>query len=257
MPTIAVVTVTYNAAPTLSDLLESLRAQTDRRFDWMVVDGASVDETTDILKAAPDIVSEWISEADCGIYSALNKAVTALTSDYYLVCGADDILASDAIENYRKYLTANPGCDIVVAGVRVGKQVISGYKPARRWLGHTAMFTQHSVGTLIRRELHQVHGLYNSYFGLLADGYFLKKAAIDPNTKVISADFLAGNLNPNGLSSIFLARTLSELWAIQLLTEPRPLLQTLIHFARVIKHHRRIVKNRCQFAPEKVRPQGN
>lgn len=256
MPTITVVTVTYNAALVLPGLVDSLRAQTDRRFDWVVVDGASSDGTIEILKSAPDLSSEWISESDCGIYAALNKAVDALASDYYLVCGADDRLACNAIENYRTYLVDNPGCDIVVAGVYVGKRLISGFKPTKRWLGHTAMFTQHSVGTLIRRDLHRTHGMYNPYFGLLADGYFLKKAAIDPSTRIISADFVAGDLNPHGSSSKFLARTLSELWAIQLLTEPRPIIQTLIHFLRIVRHHRRIVKGKYGFSPEKLKPQG-
>lgn len=244
---ITVVTVTRNAALVLPGLIESLRAQTDRDFEWVVVDGASTDGTTEIIESAGDLVSKRISEPDCGIYDAMNKAVRAAGGDYYLVCGADDRLAADAIENYRKCLVQQPGSDIIVAGVRVGGTSLSGYRPEKRWLGHTAMFTQHSVGTLIRRKLHEIHGDYDLYFSVLADGYFLKKVAIDPAVKIVPADFIAGELSPDGASGAFLARTLSELWSIQLLTEPNPFLQTVIHFLRVIRYYGRIVDSLGRF----------
>lgn len=240
-PSITIITVTLDAVRVLPGLIESLRAQTDPNFQWVVVDGASTDGTVQMLRAAEDIVSKWISEPDCGIYDAMNKAVGMSDADYYLVCGADDRLSVDAIGNYREFLARKPECDIIVAGVRVGDVCLKGYRPNKRWLGHTAMFTQHSVGTLIRRKLHEVHGDYDLRFSVLADGYFLKRAAIDPNVKIVAADFVAGEFSPGGASGAFLARTLSELWSIQLLTEPSPLLQTGIHFLRIIRHYNRLV----------------
>lgn len=251
IPRISVITVTFNAASVLQGLIDSLRAQTDRDFEWVVVDGASTDGTIEIINSATDLVSKSISEPDCGIYDAMNKAVKTACGDYYVVCGADDRLSEIAIESYRKCVMQYSECDMVVAGVRVGRLHLSGFKPTKRWLGHTAMFTQHSVGTLIRRKLHDLHGDYDSYFGVLADGYFLKKASIDAGTKIVSANFIAGELSPNGASSEFLARTLSELWAIQLLTEPRPLLQTAIHFLRIIRHYHRIAPAKCRLNPNK------
>lgn len=250
-PSISVITVTYNAALVLQGLIDSLRAQTDRDFEWVVVDGASTDGTIEIIKSASDLVSKSLSEPDCGIYDAMNKAVKTACGDYYVVCGADDRLSKIAIESYRKCLMQYAECDMVVAGVRVGRMRLSGFKPSKRWLGHTAMFTQHSVGTLIRRKLHDLHGGYDSYFGVLADGYFLKKTSIDPSTKIVSADFIAGELHPDGASSEFLARTLSELWAIQLLTESRPLLQTAIHLLRIMRHYPRIAAGAQRFNPNK------
>lgn len=44
-PTISIITVTFNAAKFLPGLIDSLRAQTDRDFEWIVVDGASTDAT--------------------------------------------------------------------------------------------------------------------------------------------------------------------------------------------------------------------
>lgn len=240
IPKLTVLTVTYNAAPVLQGLIESLRAQSDRNFEWIVVDGASTDGTVESIKSAQDLVSKWISEPDCGIYDAVNKAIQLATGDYYLVCGADDRLSVDAIKYYRDALARNPGCDLIVAGVRVGISCRMGYRPRKRWLGHGAMFTHHSVGTLIRRDLHRIHGAYDLRFSLLADGLFLKKVATADGARVVAADFVAGEYAPHGASGTSPIRSLSELWAVQLLTEPNPALQTAIHFLRIMRHFGRI-----------------
>jgi glycosyltransferase involved in cell wall biosynthesis len=239
-PSISIVTTTFNVAGVLPTLVGSLRAQTDRDFEWVVVDGASTDATTRLIESADDVVTQWVSEPDCGIYDAMNKAIGMMSGDYYLVCGADDMLFPDAIENYRKWLRSHPGCDLIVAGVQVGDKVRMGYRAKRYWLGHTAMFSHHSVGTLIRRGLHEEFGRYDLNFRVLADGYFLKKVAKNPHTKIVSANFVAGEFFLGGASGAFLPRTLSELWVIQLLTEPHPFFQTMVHLLRLVRYGYRI-----------------
>src|SRR5574343_103309 len=86
-PSISIITVTFNAAAHLPTLIDSLRNQSDRGFEWIVVDGASTDKTVDLLEAS-GIVTTWISEPDFGIYDALNKAIRLSTGEYYLVLGA-------------------------------------------------------------------------------------------------------------------------------------------------------------------------
>lgn len=100
-PGISIVTATFNAAALLPGLIESLSAQTDRNFEWIVIDGKSTDTTRQIIESAGSIVSTWISEPDFGIYDALNKAIRIASSEYYLVLGADDRLLPDAIAHYR------------------------------------------------------------------------------------------------------------------------------------------------------------
>ena len=52
---ITVVTATYNCVSQLPGLLESLRSQTDRDFEWVVADGGSGDGTLELLRAATDL----------------------------------------------------------------------------------------------------------------------------------------------------------------------------------------------------------
>lgn len=96
-PDITVITATYNASKVLPGLIDSLRSQTDQDFEWIVVDGASTDGTVELVEAAGDVVTRWVSEPDFGIYHALNKALGLATGEYYLVLGADDRLRTEGV----------------------------------------------------------------------------------------------------------------------------------------------------------------
>ena len=146
-PSISIITATFNAGDQLPTLIDSLRAQSDRNFEWIVVDGASTDATIDLLEASGDIVSTWISEPDFGIYDALNKAIRLSTGEYYLVLGADDRLLPDAIAQYRHHATLS-GADLVTASILLDGRVSAGKLGRSWWNGMFAYVSGHSVGTL-------------------------------------------------------------------------------------------------------------
>ena len=169
--TISVLTATNNAAAHLPRLIESLRAQTDRDFEWIVMDGGSQDNTVAQLRDASDIVSHWKSEPDFGIYHALNKALGMATGSYYLVMGADDLLNPTAIENYRKAALSS-NADIITAPVIVDGVQIAPPQRLAWWRSSPLFVSAHSVGALIKTELHQELGLYSRRFPIAADTYF-------------------------------------------------------------------------------------
>jgi glycosyltransferase involved in cell wall biosynthesis len=178
-PTISVITVTCNAVNFFPMLVGSLRVQTDRDFEWIVVDGASADGTVELIKSADDVVTHWISEPDFGIYHAMNKALQLATGEYYLVMGADDRLYPDAIAQYRHYACQSKADIITALIMRDGK--IERRKPCRPWLyAHHAYVSEHSVGSLIRKSLHQKFGFYSKRYSVGADLLFLKKACSHP-----------------------------------------------------------------------------
>ena len=87
---ISVVTVCFNSAATISTTLDSLRAQSWRNFEHIVIDGGSTDGTLEILKAAGSDISRLVSEKDKGIYDAMNKGIALATGDVVGFINADD-----------------------------------------------------------------------------------------------------------------------------------------------------------------------
>lgn len=241
--TISIVTATYNAASTLPDLIASLRGQSDRDFEWVVVDGASTDGTVDLLKSAGDVVNKWISEPDFGIYDALNKAIKLCNSEFYLVVGADDILDPAAVANYKAL--GETGADILTAAVDYGGTVGIMAKPhGPSWLtGQMAYVTGHSVGSAYRRNLHEIAGVgyYSRAYPIAADQLFIKRA-VRSGARVAVGEFLAGRFGEGGISVVNVAGALSEFFRVQLQTEHCKSLQVMLFVLRLLKNFPKLMR---------------
>ncbi|MGL4939182.1 glycosyltransferase family 2 protein [Shewanella sp.] len=90
---VSIITATYNSAATIHDTLASLESQTYPDIEYIIVDGASKDNTLEVIKAQCSRVSKVISEPDRGIYDALNKGIAAATGDIVGFLHSDDLLA--------------------------------------------------------------------------------------------------------------------------------------------------------------------
>lgn len=88
-----IITASFNNEPTIKQTIESIRNQTFKNLEHIIIDGGSEDATIDILKAAENTYNlTWISERDEGIADALNKGIQQSTGCYILVIQADDRL---------------------------------------------------------------------------------------------------------------------------------------------------------------------
>lgn len=235
---ISVITAVYNAEAVLPGLIASLRAQTDQNFEWIVVDGQSSDRTLQVLHEAGALVARVISEADFGIYDALNKGVRIASGDYYLVLGADDILSPDAIANYRAALSGDQQ-DIVTARVRAGARILE-VCTGQAWIyGMRGFITAHSIGALIRRNLHETHGYYSRKFPIAADHLFINTVA-RAGARIKVCDFVAGEFGMDGVSSVDTLGTISEAFRVQLKTGFAKFPQLVLYVLRLANNYFRL-----------------
>ena len=110
---ISIITATYNSEKTLFDTLLSLEKQTYPDIEYIVVDGASNDNTIKLIKSNCTKVSKIICEPDKGIYDALNKGIQAASGDVIGFLHSDDLLAyDDAIADIAKTFEST-GCDAI------------------------------------------------------------------------------------------------------------------------------------------------
>lgn len=94
-PLITIIIVTFNAGKHLQNCINSVSKNNYKNIELLVFDGASTDNTIDILKANESKVNYWQSEPDKGIYDAMNKAVLKASGKWILFLGADDKLADE------------------------------------------------------------------------------------------------------------------------------------------------------------------
>ena len=236
-PTISIITATYNAAEHLPRLIESLIAQTDQDFEWVVADGGSTDGTLEILEKAKLQLKKVVvdSRPDFGIYDALNRGVKILNGDYYLVLGADDQLLEYAIEKFKNTSTKRD-FDLLSFRYFVGNRVAGVRKPSWEFLfSQFAYVSGHAVGLLIRSSLHKKIGLYSRRFPIAADQYFIL-SAIHAGAKVYSSDIVVGRFALGGFSHNDVIGALTESYRINLSFGCNIFIQTILLVIRIIKN---------------------
>jgi glycosyltransferase involved in cell wall biosynthesis len=207
-PLITVITVSLNAEGTIDDLIYSLENQTNKNFCWIVKDGGSSDQTLTKVRNAKISNLIIIEGPDFGPYDGMNQALKICNTDYYLVIGADDWFYSNAVRTYEDEIIKNNYPDLITASImcegKVCKKSPSWTFPFRFQM---AVVSAHSVGSCIKKSLHNKIGFYNQRYWLVADALFLMQCR-KINSKVTVIDDLVGVFGNKGQTNNF---TLSAL----------------------------------------------
>ncbi len=90
----SIITVTYNAAKVLGTTLKSVKEQSFRDFEYLVIDGASTDDTLLLVEQAGIEGTMVWSEPDKGLYDAMNKAIDKAQGQYLIFLNAGDAFAT-------------------------------------------------------------------------------------------------------------------------------------------------------------------
>jgi glycosyltransferase involved in cell wall biosynthesis len=91
-PRFSIITATFNARHALLITARSLQEQTCQSFEWLIVDGASTDDTLAVARGFGNLVTTMVSEPDTGIYNAWNKMLPHVSGQWVLFLGAGDAL---------------------------------------------------------------------------------------------------------------------------------------------------------------------
>lgn len=105
MSRVTILTPAYNRAEYLPRLYESLEAQTNRDFRWLVVDDGSEDGTGELIASflggKTDV--RYIKQKNSGKHTALNRGIREITSELTFIVDSDDYLPENAVETILAY----------------------------------------------------------------------------------------------------------------------------------------------------------
>ncbi|KMM83997.1 hypothetical protein SAMN04490203_1657 [Pseudomonas taetrolens] len=100
---ITVLTATYNRAYTLARLYESLERQTNKQFEWVVVDDGSTDNSKALLDGFQQTATfpmRVVEQRNSGKHVAINTGVALAGREWIFLVDSDDALPPDAIEMF-------------------------------------------------------------------------------------------------------------------------------------------------------------
>ena len=213
---ISIITATYNSGNTVADTLRSVLAQTYRDYELIVVDGASKDNTMDVVRSfEPQFGGRlrYRSEPDCGIYDAMNKGIGMATGDVVGILNSDDFYTScDTLESVAGTMERE-GVDAVYGDVHyvddkdLGKSVrYYSSRPFRRWMMRLGFMPAHP-SFYCRREVYGKYGAFDAENYRVAADFENLLRLIFVNritTRYIPKDFVTmrtGGASSSGLQS--------------------------------------------------------
>ena len=196
---ISIITVVFNDPEGLEKTILNVAGQTWGEIDHIVIDGASNDNTIDVIKRHQDKLSYWISEPDKGLYDAMNKGLKVAEGDYVWFMNAGDLIYSDVtteliFRDQDEYADIYYG-DTMIVDEEYKEVGLRRLRPPQQltWKSfQKGMLVCHQA-ILVKRELAD---LYDDRYSHSADFDWvikaLKKTDKIRNTNMILAAFLDG-----------------------------------------------------------------
>jgi glycosyltransferase involved in cell wall biosynthesis len=267
---LTIITINYNNAEGLRKTINSVLNQTSKDFEYIVVDGASKDNSNEIISQCANMPMRckfnYISEPDSGIYNAMNKGIKMATGEYvHFLNSGDWLVHEDIVEDMLKALPI--GCDIFVGNkvsVREdGKIRIEKNNPVVSCLTFYRSTIQHT-SAYIRKSLFDEYGLYDETLKIVSDWkWYLIVAGLN-KAEVAFIDINVSYFDTTGISSTNLGLDKAERRKVLEELIPAPILADYDNYNFDIDQMERIKKypvlyrlfwviERCLFKLEKWR----
>ncbi len=171
---ISIITVCFNSASTIEETILSVAAQKYADKEHLVIDGASTDGTVGILRRHSSI-AHWVSEADRGIYDAMNKGVAMASGEIVGTLNADDVYADDTVLSQVAAVFADPAveacyADLVYVDKHHPDKVVRYWKscPYKAGLFERGWMPAHPT-FFVRRRVYEQFGTFDLNFSRQAD----------------------------------------------------------------------------------------
>lgn len=142
-PFLSIVTVCYNAAAVLEGTIQSVINQTCDDYEYIVIDGASKDDTLNIIEEFSEHITKWITEPDKGIYDAMNKGLELASGRYVWFLNAGDHAYDERVVEKLKAISGD--CDVLYGEVMIVDE-------KRMQLGTRSEITVHKLPEDLTRQ---------------------------------------------------------------------------------------------------------
>jgi glycosyltransferase involved in cell wall biosynthesis len=221
IPLVSIITPCRNSERFLEKTLLSVINQSYQNIEYIVIDGLSSDGTLDIIKKYRDKIAYWISEADRGMYHAINKGIQLAKGDIVCYINSDDILHANAIEHVVDYFAMHPDCDLIYGNLDYidsdGEKKFTIIFPS-----FNSLFFSTSKFSMIgqpssfwRRGLHERIGMFNDELKMASDFEFYIKAGLAGRLLHVDESLAAFRVHEDSLTTTGKDLGLAELAAIR------------------------------------------
>lgn len=174
-PFLSIITINYNNLEGLKNTVNSVKEQSFKDYEFIVIDGGSNDGSKEYIESEANHFNFWVSEPDNGIFNAQNKGMEKSNGQYLLFLNGGDIFCH---ENALKEFLGNPEFegDIVYGdykyeeGEKIFADHLTPYYFMKTSLPHQSTF--------FHKKVFQSMGGYDESYAMSADRAFYLKCLL-------------------------------------------------------------------------------
>lgn len=181
-PKVSIITPSYNQGRYLEHTIQSVINQSYKNIEYIVIDGGSTDESTEIIQKYHNYFSYCVSEPDRGQADAINKGIAKSTGDFLYWLNSDDLILSDFIQNRMNFFELHPDAKFVYGDVYQGhsmlnKSILNGRPTSYFEMLRTLRVPIPQQSAIWKREVTESIGLLDIRWHVLLDReYFMRIA---------------------------------------------------------------------------------
>ncbi len=201
---LSIITVVKNDEKNIKKTIKSILNQKKVKYEYIIVDGLSKDNTLKKIKKYKNKIHKVVSERDRGIYDAMNKGIKMSKGDVVVFCNSGDFFYKNSLNKVMN-LFNNYNYDFVFG------TVLRNYKKAKilkygfsfkRLLYNFDFATSHSTGFFLKKKIYKKIGNYNINFKCSADyDLYFRLSKGNFNGKATRKNEIIGNVASGGYSS--------------------------------------------------------
>ncbi len=213
---VSIITSCFNREGTIAQTIESVLEQDYPNIEYIIIDGASKDNSLQIIRKYEHRITKIISEPDKGMYEAINKGLKLATGDIVGLLHSDDFFFSKSVISDIVATFKQSNADLVYGnGLYVDpentnlvvRNWISGnYK---RWKVKCGWLPLHPT-VYIRKKLIERIGLYDESYRIAADSEFLIRYLYKTNIQISYLNQYIVRMRMGGLSTSLNCR--KQMW---------------------------------------------
>lgn len=215
----SLITVAKNAAATLEKCIASVAAQRYTALEYILIDGASTDETAVIVARHKNRVDRFVSAPDNGIYDAMNKGLKLARGRFIYFLGADDyLLDANVLTDVASFIERTPGCDFVYGGIEVrhpeGRAEIFMPPPPEEALRFLVSGCLPHQASFASRRAFDLAGAFDDRYHIAGDYDWFLRVVSHPQLTTRRIERVIASYRIDGVSNR-LERSQPEVFAIQ------------------------------------------
>lgn len=170
---ISIITVSLNSEKYIKDTIESVIKQNYKNYEYIIIDGGSVDKTLEIIRSYLNKFEgrlKLLSEKDYGIYDAMNKGIQMAEGNVIGIVNSDDYYTEDALQKVVDAISEYPNTDVIYSDMHMFDDC---GKIIRTYIGNSDMLKKGMLVNhptcFVTRKAYEKYGYFDIKYKIVAD----------------------------------------------------------------------------------------